>query len=31
LPVPEPASWVMLIAGFGLIGGIARRQRLATT
>jgi hypothetical protein len=30
LPVPEPASWVMLIAGFGLIGGIARRQRSAT-
>jgi len=30
LPLPEPASWAMLIAGFGLIGGVARRQRLAT-
>lgn len=28
-PVPEPASWAMLIAGFGLIGAIARRQRAA--
>jgi hypothetical protein len=27
--VPEPASWAMLIAGFGLIGTAARRQRLA--
>jgi PEP-CTERM motif len=26
--VPEPASWAMLIAGFGLIGAAARRQRL---
>ena len=26
-PVPEPASWAMLIAGFGLIGAAARRQR----
>lgn len=25
--VPEPASWAMLIAGFGLIGGAARRRR----
>ena len=24
--VPEPSSWAMLIAGFGLIGGIARRR-----
>ena len=24
--VPEPASWAMLIAGFGLIGGAMRRQ-----
>ena len=24
--VPEPASWAMLIAGFGLVGGIMRRQ-----
>lgn len=28
-PVPEPASWAMLIAGFGLIGAMARRQRAA--
>jgi PEP-CTERM motif len=26
-PVPEPASWAMLIAGFGLIGAAARRRR----
>lgn len=25
--VPEPASWVMLIAGFGLVGAAARRRR----
>ncbi len=25
--VPEPASWVMLIAGFGLVGAAARRSR----
>lgn len=25
--IPEPASWVMLIVGFGLIGGVTRRQR----
>lgn len=29
-PVPEPATWAMMIAGFGLIGATARRQRLAT-
>jgi probable HAF family extracellular repeat protein len=27
--VPEPASWVMLIAGFGLTGAAARRRRTA--
>ena len=27
--VPEPASWAMLIAGFGLVGSIARRRRVA--
>ena len=27
-PVPEPSSWAMLIAGFGLIGAMARRHRL---
>jgi hypothetical protein len=25
--VPEPASWAMMIAGFGLVGGAARRRR----
>ena len=24
--VPEPATWAMLIAGFGLVGGMARRR-----
>ncbi len=27
--VPEPASWAMLIAGFGLSGAMLRRQRMA--
>jgi hypothetical protein len=27
-PVPEPANWALLIAGFGLIGGLQRRQRV---
>lgn len=25
--VPEPASWALLIAGFGLVGGVARRAK----
>ena len=25
--VPEPASWALLIAGFGLVGGAARQRR----
>ena len=25
--VPEPATWAMMIAGFGLVGGVARRRR----
>ena len=25
--VPEPASWAFLIAGFGLVGAVRRRQR----
>jgi hypothetical protein len=25
--VPEPASWALLIAGFGLVGAMARRRR----
>lgn len=28
--VPEPASWAMLIGGFGLAGGAARRRRTTT-
>jgi PEP-CTERM motif len=28
--IPEPASWAMLITGFGLVGAARRRQRLAT-
>ncbi len=27
-PVPEPATWAMLIAGFGLVGATARRARV---
>jgi hypothetical protein len=27
--VPEPATWAMMIMGFGLIGAAARRRRLA--
>ncbi len=29
--VPEPASWAMLIAGFGLVGSRLRRQRAIAT
>lgn len=25
--VPEPASWAMMIAGFGLLGGVLRRRQ----
>ncbi len=25
--VPEPASWTMMIAGFGAVGAAARRRR----
>lgn len=28
--VPEPASWALLIAGFGLVGATLRRRRAAT-
>jgi hypothetical protein len=27
--IPEPATWAMLIAGFGLVGTAARRRRIA--
>ncbi len=29
--VPEPASWAMLITGFGLVGSVARRRRVVAT
>ena len=28
--VPEPASWAMMIGGFGLVGGLIRRRRVPT-
>ncbi|MFQ3595887.1 MAG: PEPxxWA-CTERM sorting domain-containing protein [Sphingomonadaceae bacterium] len=28
--IPEPATWAMLIAGFGLVGSAARRRRFFT-
>ncbi len=28
--VPEPASWAMLIAGFGLVGALLRRRRASS-
>jgi len=27
--VPEPATWTMLIVGFGLVGGVMRRRQKA--
>jgi hypothetical protein len=27
LPVPEPATWLMMLLGFGLIGGMMRFRR----
>jgi hypothetical protein len=30
-PMPEPASWAMLLAGFGLLGIATRRRQLAFT
>ena len=29
--IPEPATWGLLITGFGLVGAAARRRRTATT
>lgn len=29
-PVPEPATWAMMIAGFGMLGGVMRRRRPIT-
>jgi len=29
-PAPEPASWAMMLGGFGLIGGALRSRRRAT-
>lgn len=28
--VPEPATWAMMIAGFGLVGSVVRRRRAST-
>jgi uncharacterized repeat protein (TIGR03803 family) len=30
-PVPEPASWAMMMTGFGLVGSTLRRRRHRTT
>jgi len=30
-PLPEPATWAMMIVGFGLIGGMMRRRQSAAT
>ncbi|MGH6996745.1 MAG: PEPxxWA-CTERM sorting domain-containing protein, partial [Phenylobacterium sp.] len=27
--VPEPATWAMMIAGFGIVGSAVRRRRPA--
>ena len=29
--IPEPATWAMMIAGFGVLGGVARRRRAFTS
>lgn len=30
LPAPEPASWLMMLAGFGALGSVMRARRRAT-
>ena len=30
-PAPEPASWLMMMAGFGLVGAALRRRRIAVS
>lgn len=27
VPLPEPASWLQMIVGFGIVGGMVRRKR----
>ena len=29
--VPEPASWAMMLGGFGLVGSAMRRRKTAVT
>ena len=29
--VPEPASWAMMVAGFGLVGAALRRRQVAVS
>lgn len=31
LPTPEPASWAMMLGGFGMIGGMLRSRRKSVT
>jgi len=31
LPIPEPATWAMMIAGFGMAGAAMRRRQVKTT
>ena len=26
--VPEPASWALMLGGFGMIGGVMRRRKV---
>jgi len=30
-PTPEPASWALMLGGFGLVGGAMRRRKVALT